>query len=707
MTNVVVNVENLFKRYGKLVAVKGIDFAVKQGEIFGLIGPDGAGKTTTFHILGGVMEASAGNIQILGKLPRDARLAIGYLTQQFSLYLDLSIDENLRYTAELHEVADKLFWQRRNKYLRLMSLEKFGDRLAGRLSGGMKQKLALCCALISQPEILLLDEPTTGVDPVSRREFWDVLAAIAAEGVTIVVATPYLDEAERCDRIALMYEGEIQQIGTLSQLRESLGLQRLEVRTNHIEAAEQALHKATNSKQTSIVDVQTFGDRLDVLVKDAAIASRVIETIFTQQQLQLDSIQTADATLENVFVSRLRAAGNDPEFIPFPRARKGIGDWGLGTRDTSLGDALRSLLPRSGTTGSVLRWRLKGQGKQERQGKIMEEIPFSPLNPQSPIPNPQSPIPNPLPIAIGANQLRKVFGNFQAVKGVDLEVRYGEIYGLLGANGAGKTTTIKILCGLLEPTSGKISLAGQTQNLRSRNVRQRIGYMSQKFTLYDDLTIIQNLEFYCGVYGVPTRLRRTKIDWVLATCGLVGRENLLTGQLPGGWKQRVAFGASVMHEPEILFLDEPTSGVDPLARRQFWRLINEFARSGTAVLVTTHYLEEAEQCNRMGFMVAGEVVAQGSPSEIKASQPGQLIEVVIDKTQNASNLLKTQLAPWRVSIFGDRLHLVLDHPDTEIPFIRSILQTEGINLHSLRPIPFSLEDSFIGIVQRTEEKEEK
>jgi ABC-2 type transport system ATP-binding protein len=182
---------------------------------------------------------------------------------------------------------------------------------------------------------------------------------------------------------------------------------------------------------------------------------------------------------------------------------------------------------------------------------------------------------------------------------------------------------------------------------------------------------------------------------------------LLTGQLPGGWKQRVAFGASVMHEPEILFLDEPTSGVDPLARRQFWRLINEFARSGTAVLVTTHYLEEAEQCNRMGFMVAGEVVAQGSPSEIKASQPGQLIEVVIDKTQNASNLLKTQLAPWRVSIFGDRLHLVLDHPDTEIPFIRSILQTEGINLHSLRPIPFSLEDSFIGIVQRTEEKEEK
>ncbi|MEA5503077.1 ATP-binding cassette domain-containing protein [Halotia wernerae UHCC 0503] len=635
----VIQVKSLSKRYGKLVAVKGIDFAVKPGEIFGLIGPDGAGKTTTFHILGGVMEASSGNIQILGKPPRDARLSIGYLTQQFSLYLDLSIDENLRYSAGLREVPDKLFDQRRAKYLRLMSLEKFGDRLAGKLSGGMKQKLALCCALISQPEILLLDEPTTGVDPVSRREFWDVLAAVAAEGVTVVVATPYLDEAERCDRIALMYEGEIQQIGTLSQLRESLGLHRLEVRTKQIAAAEQALHEATHSKQTSIVDVQTFGDRLDVLVKDTAIASAAVQKIFTQQQLKIDNIQTSEATLENVFVTRLRAAGNDPEFISFPRV------------------------------------------KQETKESGRE-------------------------IAIGANQLRKVFGDFQAVKGVDLEIRYGDIYGLLGANGAGKTTTIKMLCGLLEPTSGKISLAGQTQNLRSRAVRQRIGYMSQKFTLYDDLSIVQNLEFYCGVYGVPTRSRRTKIDWVLATCGLVGRENMLTGQLPGGWKQRVAFGASVMHEPEILFLDEPTSGVDPLARRQFWRFINEFARSGTAVLVTTHYLEEAEQCNRMGFMVAGEVVAQGSPTEIKAAQPGQLVEFVTDKTQAASNLLKAHLAPWRVSIFGDRLHLVLDHPDADIPRIRSILQTEDINIHSLRPIPFSLEDAFIGIVQRTEEEKQ-
>jgi ABC-2 type transport system ATP-binding protein len=705
--DVVIQVEGLYKRYGKVVAVKGIDFAVQRGEIFGLIGPDGAGKTTTFHILGGVMEATAGNVQILGKPPRDTRLAIGYLTQQFSLYLDLSVDENLRYTAGLRQVPQAQFIQRRAKYLRLMNLEKFGSRLAGHLSGGMKQKLALCCALVSRPQILLLDEPTTGVDPVLRREFWDVLAAIASEGVTIVVATPYLDEAERCHRIALMYEGQIPQIGRLSQLRESLGLKRLEVRTDRIEAAEYVLRRlegwkvgrlnveslednvqaanqeastrshTTHKEQTSIVDVQIFGDRLDVLVKDASAGEAEVRAIFSQHQLKLEAIQTAEPTLENVFVTRLRTAGEDPEFIPFPRARRGSGESAVGSGEkiytrTNLGEKDNS--------------------------KASPPTPYSGAGTGAP------PLHStPSSIAIGARNLRKVFGDFQAVKGVDLEVRYGEIYGLLGANGAGKTTTIKMLCGLLEPTSGTFSLAGQTHNFHSSALRKRIGYMSQKFTLYDDLSIVQNLEFYCGVYGVPSRLRRTKIDWVLATCGLIGKEDMVTGQLPGGWKQRVAFGASVMHEPEILFLDEPTSGVDPLARRQFWRFINDFARSGTAVLVTTHYLEEAEQCNRMGFLVAGEVVAQGSPSEIKAAQPGQLVEVVTERTQDASNLLKTKLAPWRVSIFGDRLHLVLDHPNSDIPEIRKTLRKADIDIHSLRPIPFSLEDAFIGIVQRAQE----
>ncbi len=624
----VISVERLHKQYGQVAAVRGIDFAVRAGEVFGLIGPDGAGKTTTFHILGGVMEATAGDVRVLGQQARDARLKIGYLTQQFSLYLDLSIDENLRYVAGLRQVPDDLFAQRREKYLRLMSLDRFGDRLAGQLSGGMKQKLALCCALVSQPQVLLLDEPTTGVDPVSRREFWDVLAALAAEGVTIVVATPYLDEAERCNRVALMYEGKIQQLGTPTELKQSLGLHRLEVHTRELQAAENVLNLHLNRE---IVDVQTFGDRLDVLVTDTDAGEAQIQQLLSDQTVQIES---GDPTLENVFVTRLRQSGSVPEFFEFPRARSGR--------------------------------------------KSSDET------------------------AIYSRNLNRMFGTFQAVKNVNVDVRYGEIFGLLGANGAGKTTTIKMLCGLLPASSGEISLGGERGNLRSSELRKRIGYMSQKFTLYDDLSIVQNLQFYAGVYGVPRKIRREKIDWVIATCGLVGREDMLTGQLPGGWKQRVAFGASVLHEPDILFLDEPTSGVDPLARRQFWRLINDFARNGTAILVTTHYLEEAEQCNRMSFMVAGETVIEGSPSQVKAAQPGQLIEVVTDSTQAASNLLKQQIESWRVSIFADRLHVVVDRPE-EINEIRSRLESADLTVQSLRPIPYSLEDAFIGVVQRAQQ----
>ncbi|MGV2831482.1 ATP-binding cassette domain-containing protein [Myxosarcina sp. GI1(2024)] len=638
-----IEVTGLHKHYGKLAAVKGIDFTVRQGEIFGLIGPDGAGKTTTFQILAGVMEASAGKTEVLGKPPREARLGIGYLTQKFSLYPDLSIEENLHYSAGLRRVPEAKFKQRKAKLLHLFSLEQFPNRLASQLSGGMKQKLALCCALIAEPQVLLLDEPTTGVDPVSRREFWDLLASVAAEGVSIVVATPYLDEAERCHRIALIYGGKIQQIGTLTQLRESLGLYRLEVRAKNLSAVEKAL--SVNSLENGISDLQSFGDRLDVLVSDLEKSTKKIRQVLTQQQLELDSLQPDEPTLENVFVTRLRQQDSEPAFIEFPRYRGAEGQRGRGA-------------------GQINKISVTSQ------------------------------------IAIGANNLQKTFGEFQAVKGVDLEVKYGEIYGLLGANGAGKTTTIKMLCGLLPASGGEMILAGQTENLHSSPVRSRLGYMSQKFTLYDDLTIRQNLEFYCGVYGVPRKLRREKIDWVLATCGLVGKENTVTGRLPGGWKQRVAFGASVMHEPEILFLDEPTSGVDPLARRQFWRLIRDFAQQGTAILVTTHYLEEAENCNRMGFMVAGEIVTQGSPSEIKAQQPGKLIEIMVSDTQTASNLLKILLESWRVSIFGDRLHLVLDNPELELSQIKQSLAEKQIDIYSQRAIPFSLEDAFISIVQR-------
>ncbi|MDZ7968598.1 MAG: ATP-binding cassette domain-containing protein [Nostoc sp. DedSLP03] len=665
-----IEVRGLHKHYGNLAAVRGIDLSVYKGEMFGLIGPDGAGKTSTFHILGGVMEATAGEVQIFNQPARDARLITGYLTQQFSLYLDLSIDENLRYAAGLRQVADDLLRERRNKYLKLMNLERFGDRLAGQLSGGMKQKLALCCALVSQPEVLLLDEPTTGVDPVSRREFWDVLGELSAEGMTIVVATPYLDEAERCHRVALMYSGQIHEIGTPADLRANLGLHRLEVRTANLEATEEILSQAT---QTNIVDVQTFGDRLDVLVEDINSGETQVRELLQQHHLPSGSIEHGEPTLENVFVMRLRQQGSAPQFFPFPRYRKrGAGEWG----SRGAGE--------QGGRGA------EGQGSREQgDNSARAKRPATANSTQYSA------------LAIYARNLSRVFGKFQAVKDVNVEVRYGEIFGLLGANGAGKTTTIKMLCGLLGASGGEISLGGETGNLRSADLRRRIGYMSQKFTLYDDLTILQNLEFYSGVYGVPRKLRREKIDWVIATCGLEGQANMITGQLPGGWKQRVAFGACVMHEPDILFLDEPTSGVDPLARRQFWKLINDFARNGTAILVTTHYLEEAEQCNRMSFMVAGETVAEGSPSSVKASQPGQLIEIIVNQNQVASTILKQHFESWRVSIFADSLHIVLDCPEQEINQLTQLLKANQITINSLRPIPFSLEDAFIGIVQRS------
>ncbi|MBI3695386.1 MAG: ABC transporter ATP-binding protein, partial [Acidobacteria bacterium] len=302
--------------------------------------------------------------------------------------------------------------------------------------------------------------------------------------------------------------------------------------------------------------------------------------------------------------------------------------------------------------------------------------------------------------AIGAYELRKRFGSFEAVKGVTLEVRYGEIYGLLGANGAGKTTVIKMLCGLLEPTRGKVRLMGKTRRLRRGSLRRQMGYMSQKFSLYDDLTIAQNLDFYAGVYGVPPQWRAARRQLVLEMAGLEKGANLLTGRLPGGWKQRVAFGAAIMHEPRVLFLDEPTSGVDPLARRSFWRLIHELADEGVAVLVTTHYLEEAEQCNRLGLMADGELIAQGTPREVKNQMREHLLEVETDQPQRALAVLAEHHGRHRVSLFGAWLHVVVEHPDRGAEEVKAQLDGAGLAVRRMDEIPVSLEDVFIYLIEQ-------
>ena len=610
-----IRVRNLQKRYGPLEALRGISFEVGDGEIFGLIGPDGAGKTSTFQILAGVIEATDGVAEIFGRPAREARSHTGYLTQAFSLYPDLSVGENVRYAGDLRRVPPNDIAARGRRYLHMFDLERFRDRLAGRLSGGMKQKLALTCALVAEPRVLLLDEPTTGVDPVSRREFWDALTHLAAEGLTILVATPYLDEAERCGRVALIHAGELRQIGTPSELRRGLGTKRLEVQTERLRDAEHLLSGIAGPEK-DIVDVQRFGDHLDLLARRPDEARSTVSREMRAAGLPVSDIRVDEPSLENVFVASLRALGEEPTQTPFP-----------GRQDHA---------------------HLRGQ------------------------------------IAIGAEGLSKQFGSFRAVNDVSLQIRYGEI--------------------LLDATHGEIRLAGERGNVRAEGVRQRIGYMSQKFSLYDDLTIRQNLHFFAGVYGVAEREREEKARWVLTFSGLEGKQDQVTSSLPGGWKQRVAFGAAIMHEPSVLFLDEPTSGVDPLARRAFWRMINQLADAGTAILVTTHYLEESEQCNRLGFMAAGELVAEGSPSAIKSRQTGHLLEFVVDQPQQAVDVLKTERERWRVSLFGTRLHVITDE-DIEggKRATAGRLEAHGIRVIEAREARLSLEDVFISVVEKARE----
>ena len=621
---VVVEANSLAKSYGPIKALDEVSFQVRPGEIFGLIGADGAGKTTAFKIIAGVLAQGGGEVRVLGKTPREAGPRVGYLTQPFSLYLDLSVDENLGYAGGLREVAPEDYAARRDRYFKLFDLSRFNDRLAGRLSGGMKQKLALTSALIADPTLLLLDEPTTGVDPVTRRDFWDALTSLATVGMTIIVATPYLDEAERCHRVALMERGKIYDIDTPARFRSKTGLTRLEVKVEPLAKAEDVLRASPEAE-----DVQRFGDRLDVMAPHPEAAEADLRQRAEANGLRVTEIRRSQPTLENAFVGQLRKMRGPHEIPRFPR-------------------------------------------------------PSPPLNRKD--------------VVIGAKDLNKRFGAFQAVKNFQLEVRNGEIYGLLGANGAGKTTSIKIICGLIEPTSGSVTLLGKSKGLRSAAVRSQIGYMSQKFTLYDDLTIGENLDFYARLYGVDERVREERKKWVLETADLSGEAGMLTKSLPGGWKQRVAFGAAVMHEPEAIFLDEPTSGVDPLARRAMWRMINEFADRGAGILVVTHYLEEAEQCTRLGFMVAGEVIADGSPSEVKEGMKGTLSEIQTDHPDRALATLKKKFGASRVSLFGDKLHLVAEN-DAQEKEAAAELQSAGIKVLAWNPARFSLEDVFISLIE--------
>ena len=664
-TGAIIKIDGLVKRYKDgTEALKKLDLEVESGELFGLVGPDGAGKTTALKILAGIMEPTAGRVSVLDSSPSRARRYIGYVPQGGALYPDLSIDENLRYEAGMHGVKKEEFEKLREIHLRNMGLLDFADRLAGQLSGGMKQKLALCCALVTQPKVIFLDEPTTGLDPISRRELWQALAVLGQHGVTAVVATPFLDEAERCHRVALMYDGAVHEVGEPSDLKKALGLRRLELVVKNDVKTIKALGRLNFEQSENIVDICPFGDRIEVLCKNPDRAKEEIGISLSNANIEVKSTSEDDPNLENVFITKLKELTNrEVRTVPFPSIRDQVRE------DVS---------PLDGKTASL---DSKGKVRSDTATRAREAA------------NRES-----ADVAMRAEKLSKHFGQFKAVDNVDLELRYGEIFGLLGANGAGKTTTIKMLCRLLRPTSGTVNILGDMSDNRSKEIRKRIGYMSQKFTLYDNLTVKENLEFYAGIYEIPLDLRKRQIDWVIDACDLSELEDSLVKHLPVGWKQRIAFGAAVMHEPDIIFLDEPTAGVDPLARRQMWKLIRDFAANGAVILVTTHYLDEAAFCNRMAFMAASQIVAHGSPDEIKAAGEGYLYEIKVTDTQAAFQALSESLDHWRVSIFGSKLHVLLDEKGQEEK-VKSILKSAGCKVAGIRLVEFSLEDAFIDIVQ--------
>jgi ABC-2 type transport system ATP-binding protein len=539
-------VRDLSKSFGRGAArrdaLKNISLEIPAGSMTALIGPDGAGKTTLLRLLAGILTPSAGEIRVLDHpLPKEAlalQSQIGYMPQRFGLYEDLTVEENLTLFADLHSIPHEKREGRFDELLTMTALGPFRKRLAGQLSGGMKQKLGLACTLIHPPQLLLLDEASVGVDPISRRELWSIIQQqVAAQKVTVLLSTAYMDEAERCDHVILLHEGEILAQGNPAQLAAPF--------QGHAFILEDVLTAPRN------------------LQAQIAQLPGVLDTVIQGDGLRIVMQQAAPPALPE----KLAAYGT-PKPVP-----------------TRLEDAFVSLL-------------------------------FS-RTVRHPIPPPQRDTTGDHAAVVVVKDLFRYFGAFAAVKNVSFSVRKGEIFGLLGANGAGKSTTFRMLCGLLPSSSGTLRVADVDLRTATAAARARIGYVSQKFSLYGALSVQQNLSFFSAAYGLENRRRKERMAWALDELELRDYTAMNAGELPLGYKQRLALACALMHEPSILFLDEPTSGVDPLARREFWARVNALAEGGTTCLVTTHFMEEAEYCDHLVLMSLGEVLAQGTPSEIK------------------------------------------------------------------------------------------
>ncbi|MBS0595328.1 MAG: ABC transporter ATP-binding protein [Proteobacteria bacterium] len=546
----------------KVAALAALSLEVPAASITALVGPDGAGKSTFIRLAAGLLRPDRGALQVLGldvaRQPQAVQDRIGYMPQRFGLYEDLSVQENLDLYADLHGVPSAL---RRQRYARLMEMTDLGpfrSRLAGKLSGGMKQKLGLACTLVRSPELLLLDEPTVGVDPLSRRELWQIVEDLrASDGVTVLVATAYLDEAERCARVYLLREGRLLAGGTPAALREPA--------RGRVHVAEPPPGQAPRLLQS-----QLLADR-----------ARVV-----------DAVPEAGAVR---FIRRAGAAGTSPQ----PQAR---------SVEPRLEDGFMLLLDAADAAGAAGAADAATAATAATAGAQQPQ-------PAAPIAAAAAQGSEPV---ITVQHLTRRFGDFVAVDDTSFEVRRGEVFGLLGPNGAGKTTTFRMLCGLLPASSGQLRVAGVDMRRARAAARRHIGYVAQKFALYANLSVDDNLRFFAGAYGLTGAALQRQLQRAYAEFGLQDVKRMPSGQLPGGYRQRLAMAAALLHEPQILFLDEPTSGADPHARRAFWRRITLLAAAGTTVVVTTHFMEEAEYCDRIVIQDAGRVLALGTPAEVRA-----------------------------------------------------------------------------------------
>lgn len=630
-----VRVRGLCKRYGNRVAVQDADLVVEPGQIYGLIGPDGSGKSSLMKAVAGVLQYDCGQVEVFGMDLRSDEAAekvkcrIGFLPQGLglNLYPELSVDENIDFFARLRLLPERALAERKQRLLGLTRMLPFRGRPMKQLSGGMKQKLGLACTLIHEPELAILDEPTTGVDPVSRRDFWTILSELLHEhGGAAVISTAYLDEASRFDRLSLMFGGSILAEGTPEQI---LALAPGQVVTLHAEPQLEALVRLRRCFEQ--VEAQGPHVRLYTEELDPGRAERQVREAVAG--LDAGELEVGQPELEDVFLALLRRQGLVPRA---PRLDLDVGS----RRDPAHNDS----------------------------------------------------------IAIEARELTRDFGRFRAVDRVSFRVPRGQVFGLLGANGAGKTTVLKMLTGILQPSSGTGQVAGADMRRASQGIKRRIGYVSQSFSLYQDLTALENLELYAGIYGLSHQEARLRTAWAVEMAGLGHHAQDLTGRLPMGLRQRLALGCALLHRPEVLFLDEPTSGVDPVGRRELWEIFFQLSRGeGVAILVTTHAMNEAEHCDRLALMDSGRLVADAAPDELKRqieSEEGRLLELDVDRAEPALQRLSNE-GYAGLGLHGRRVHLLSRRPDEDAAHIRQALAEVNVELRSIQPRPLTMEDVFV------------